>query len=79
MDRNYISLCYTYRVEHWDVNNENVHFDFFENGTGNINITADMFKEIRKFDPKVKLFLNDYNIMEGSDAGVTVLNCIVFN
>lgn len=51
-------------VEHWDVNNENLHGDWYEKATGNANITAKMFHDVHAVDPKVKLFLNDYGIME---------------
>ena len=33
----------TVRLEHWDVNNEDLHGDFFERHTGNPNITMQMF------------------------------------
>lgn len=52
------------RVEHWDVNNENIHGNFFESGTGDVNITMWMFKEVQKVDPTVKLFLNDYGVVK---------------
>ncbi|XP_046338920.2 endo-1,4-beta-xylanase 1-like isoform X2 [Haliotis rufescens] len=52
------------KVEHWDVNNENIHGNFFESGTGDVNITMWMFKEVHKVDPTVKLFLNDYGVVK---------------
>lgn len=54
------------RVEHWDVNNEDIHGDFFEQATGNANITMKMFHDSHNVDPHVKLFLNDYGIMENT-------------
>ena len=62
----YFSLKFFFllvRVEHWDVNNEDLHGDFYERHTGNPNITMQMFREINSVDPQVKLFLNDYAIM----------------
>ena len=53
----------TLRLEHWDVNNEDLHGDFFERHTGNPNVTMQMFRDIHAVDPNVKLFLNDYAIM----------------
>ena len=53
----------TVRLEHWDVNNEDLHGDFFEQHTGNPNVTMQMFRDIHAVDPNVKLFLNDYAIM----------------
>ncbi|XP_067660310.1 uncharacterized protein [Haliotis asinina] len=51
------------KLEHWDVNNENVHGNFYEEATGRVNITMDIFSEIRSMDPKPKLFLNDFAIV----------------
>ena len=64
------------RLEHWDVNNENLHGDFFERNTGDANITMDMFRQINMIDPDAKLFLNDYGIVEdayGQKAWVVLL------
>ena len=55
-----------YSLEHWDVNNENLHGDFFERNTGDANITMEMFRQINMIDSDVKLFLNDYGIVEDS-------------
>ncbi|XP_046549642.1 anti-sigma-I factor RsgI6-like [Haliotis rubra] len=51
------------KLEHWDVNNENVHGNFYEEATGHVNITMDIFSEVRSMDPKPKLFLNDFAIV----------------
>lgn len=50
-------------LEHWDVNNENLHGDFFERGTGDANITMQIFRDVHALDPTVKLFLNDFGII----------------
>ncbi|CAH1788447.1 unnamed protein product [Owenia fusiformis] len=51
------------RLHHWDVNNENLHGKFFEEKTGNADIMADMFREVRDLDPACKLFINDYLVV----------------
>ncbi|XP_046338916.2 anti-sigma-I factor RsgI6-like isoform X1 [Haliotis rufescens] len=56
------------KVEHWDVNNENVHGHFYEIGTGDANATMWMFREIHKLDPNVKLFLNDFGVVKDSHS-----------
>ncbi|KAL4218791.1 hypothetical protein ACF0H5_021378 [Mactra antiquata] len=55
-------------VEHWDVNNENLHGDWYEQHTGDPNITMKMFRDTHSVDHNVKLFLNDYGIMESGMA-----------
>lgn len=50
------------RLAHWDVNNENLHGDYFEQKLKNPNITFDMFRWIHQLEPGVKLFLNDYHV-----------------
>ncbi|XP_021346287.1 uncharacterized protein LOC110445816 [Mizuhopecten yessoensis] len=51
------------RLAHWDVNNENLHDDFFERTTGNINITMDMFRDVHTAEPNTQLFLNDFGVV----------------
>ncbi|XP_052790638.1 anti-sigma-I factor RsgI6-like [Mya arenaria] len=53
---------------HWDVNNENIHGDYFEQMTGDPNITMTMFRDTHALDPDVKLFLNDFNVMQSFSA-----------
>ena len=48
---------------HWDVNNEQLHGDFYEQKTRDTNITSQIFQEVKARDPDVTLFLNDYNIV----------------
>lgn len=59
----YIATRHPFRLEHWDVNNENVHGNFYEEATGHVNITMDIFSAVRSMDPKPKLFLNDFAIV----------------
>ncbi|ESO88542.1 hypothetical protein LOTGIDRAFT_125701, partial [Lottia gigantea] len=61
-------------LEHWDVNNENVHGNYYEERTGDVNITQWMFREIHKRDPDVKLFLNDFGIVNERYAGSSYYN-----
>ena len=50
-------------MRHWDVLNEDLHGKWFEEATGNDQITESLFQEVHSLDPKVKLFLNDYQII----------------
>ena len=59
-------MCVSFRLEHWDVNNENQHGDFYERQSWDVNITMQMFRDVHAIDPDVKLFLNDYGILESS-------------
>jgi len=52
------------------VNNENLNGDFFEQHTGDPNITMLMFDQIHAVDPAAKLFLNDYNVISNTDLTV---------
>lgn len=67
------SVMSKYRNEffHWDVNNELLHFDFYENKLGP-NATLDMFKKVHRADPLVTLFLNEFNIIERCDTAANV-------
>lgn len=51
-------------LQHWDVNNEHQHGDYYERRTGDANVTMNMFNDVRSIDPDVKLFFNDYAIIE---------------
>lgn len=51
------------RVEHWDVNNELLHGQLYEELTGDPHFTGEIFRSVSAFDPDVKLFLNDYNVV----------------
>ena len=46
----------------WDVNNEDMHFDYFRGRLGD-SITKWMFDEIHKIDPDCVLLSNEYNII----------------
>lgn len=70
----HIDLFSVHRVEHWDVNNEDIHGDFYEQKTGNANVTMDMFRDVHAVDPDVKLFLNEFGILENTVTVVLVLH-----
>ncbi|XP_060063726.1 uncharacterized protein LOC132544170 [Ylistrum balloti] len=50
-------------LEHWDVNNEDIHGNYFARHLGNPNITNDMFRWLHQAEPDVKLFLNEFNVV----------------
>ncbi|KAK9677321.1 hypothetical protein RND81_11G136300 [Saponaria officinalis] len=60
---NSIVSRYAGKVIGWDVNNENLHFNYFESKLG-LNITKHFFKRTKHFDRSTTLFINDYNIIE---------------
>ena len=64
-------------LEHWDVNNENLHGDFYEKKTLDPNITMKMFEDIHAVDPAVKLFLNDYGIVEARSRNMATVGLVV--
>ncbi|XP_064603596.1 anti-sigma-I factor RsgI6-like [Liolophura sinensis] len=55
-------------VEHWDVNNEMLHNNWYIRKTGDHDFTKKVFREVHQYDPHVKLFLNDFGVVAGSDA-----------
>ncbi|XP_047956325.1 endo-1,4-beta-xylanase 5 isoform X2 [Salvia hispanica] len=68
------SLMHKYRGDfvHWDVNNEMLHFDFYEDRLGP-NATLRLFKAAHQSDPLATLFMNEFNVVETcSDAESTV-------
>lgn len=68
------SLMSKYKEEfiHWDVSNEMLHFDFYEQRL-NSNATLHFFEMAHQSDPLATLFMNDYNVVETcSDVNSTV-------
>ena len=59
------SLMSRYKGEfvHWDVSNEMLHFDFYEERLGP-NATLEFFDTAQKADPLATLFMNDFNVVE---------------
>lgn len=58
---------FKYTFVHWDVNNEMLHGDYFGNRLGGW-VNPWMFQHARSQDPNVKLFVNDYNVVAGSET-----------
>ncbi|KAF8405066.1 hypothetical protein HHK36_009963 [Tetracentron sinense] len=59
------SLMNKYKEEfiHWDVSNEMLHFDFYEQRLGP-NASLHFYETAHQSDPLATLFLNDYNVVE---------------
>lgn len=53
------------KLDHWDVNNELLHGQLYEEMTRDPTYTQKIFQEVHARDPKPKLFLNDYNVVAG--------------
>ncbi|CAH1790776.1 unnamed protein product [Owenia fusiformis] len=62
------------RLEHWDVNNEDLHGSFFQTKTKDPNYLATIFRETRDVDKNVKLFINDFNVVSKSEITFAVAN-----
>ncbi|XP_047152439.1 endo-1,4-beta-xylanase 5 [Vigna umbellata] len=68
------SLMSQYRNEfiHWDVSNEMLHFDFYEQRLGS-DATLHFFETAHESDPLSTLFMKDFNVVETcSDVNSTV-------
>lgn len=68
------SLMSNYKDEfvHWDVDNEMLHWDFYEQKLGP-NASLDFFLTAHRSDPLARLFMNDFNVVETcNDAKSTV-------
>lgn len=68
------SLLKKYKEEfiHWDVNNEMLHFDFYEDRLSQ-NATLQFFDAAHQADPLATLFMNEFNVVETcSDINSTV-------
>ena len=50
-------------MEHWDVNNEMLHGQFFVDATGDPDIRVEMFKKVQEVSPNTLRFVNDYSIL----------------
>lgn len=79
VDARITSLLSRYKGDfvHWDVSNELLHFDFYEQRLGP-NASLGFFDTARKIDPLATLFMNDFNVIETcNDDKSTVDNYIV--
>jgi endo-1,4-beta-xylanase len=52
---------------HWDVNNEMLHGTFYQDRLGE-SIRPWMFQAAHAIDPNCRLFVNDYNVVSGSET-----------
>ncbi|PVD25617.1 hypothetical protein C0Q70_13276 [Pomacea canaliculata] len=59
-------------VQHWDVNNENLHGSWYQRTLHDINYDLELFREAHAADPNVHLFLNDYGVVMYGDSTGTV-------
>lgn len=55
---------YKGRISEYDVNNEMLHGDFYVKRFGS-SIHVDMFNWCKEIDPNAKLYVNDYQILDG--------------
>lgn len=67
------SLMLNYKNEfiHWDVDNEMLHFDFYEQRLGP-NASLEFFQTAQRSDPLARLFMNEFNVFEACDLKSTV-------
>ena len=70
-----LSICYDLRILNWDVMNENMHYHWYEDHTGNKAISQRLFEFVDKLDPDHQLFLNDYNVL---NSGLYNYVCTLF-
>ncbi|KAK1261636.1 hypothetical protein QJS04_geneDACA001174 [Acorus gramineus] len=72
------SLLYRYKGEfvHWDVNNEMLHYDFYETRLGR-NASLHFFDTTQRSDPSATLFMNDYNVVETCDDSNSTVDAYV--
>ena len=62
-------------MEHWDVNNENLHGDWYEQALNDPDVTPQMFEDVNAIDSDVKLFLNEFGVLENNMAMVRYKMC----
>nr|AAQ65190.1 At2g14690 [Arabidopsis thaliana] len=73
---NSVMKRYKGRLIGWDVMNENVHFNYFENMLGG-NASAIVYSLASKLDPDIPLFLNEFNTVEyDKDRVVSPVNVV---
>ncbi|WAR09058.1 XYN2-like protein [Mya arenaria] len=51
------------KLDHWDVNNELLHGQVYEEMTGDPTYSQHIFRAVHARDPRAKLFLNEYNVV----------------
>ncbi|GJN20410.1 hypothetical protein PR202_gb07785 [Eleusine coracana subsp. coracana] len=55
--------CYAGKLIHWDVVNENLHFNFFETKLGP-SASAQIYNQVGQIDKTAVLFMNEFNVLE---------------
>ncbi|XP_058780926.1 endo-1,4-beta-xylanase 5-like [Vicia villosa] len=73
------SLMNQYKTEfiHWDVSNEMLHFDFYEQRLGP-NATFQFFEAAHESDPLATLFMNDFNVVETCNDVKSSVDAYIF-
>ncbi|KAK4378263.1 hypothetical protein RND71_000125 [Anisodus tanguticus] len=73
------SLMNKYKNEfiHWDVDNEMLHYDFYEQRLGT-NTSLEFFQTAQQLDPLAKLFMNDYNVVETCNDMNSTVDAYIF-
>ncbi|XP_051144050.1 endo-1,4-beta-xylanase 4-like [Andrographis paniculata] len=61
---------------HWDVNNEMLHFDFYEDRLGS-DATLRFFETAHRADPLATLFMNEFNVVETCSDGKSTVDTYV--
>ncbi|KAL3613961.1 hypothetical protein CASFOL_042035 [Castilleja foliolosa] len=56
---------------HWDVNNEMLPYDFYDQRLGP-NASIEIFKKAQGLDPRARLFMNEFNVLENCDGQCAV-------
>lgn len=60
-------------MEHWDINNELLHGQVYEEITGDRHYSEKIYDMVHAADPVPKLFLNDYDVLAvGSNTDVSL-------
>ncbi|KAL6867458.1 hypothetical protein ACP4OV_015482 [Aristida adscensionis] len=72
------NLMTRYRGEfaHWDVNNEMLHYSFYEQRLGP-NASMEFFSVAQDADPLATLFMNEYNVVETCDDPFSTVDTYV--
>ncbi|XP_041350671.1 endo-1,4-beta-xylanase 1-like [Gigantopelta aegis] len=55
-------------VEHWDVNNENLHGFFFQEHVNDMDYNLQVFRTAHDTAPDVKMFLNEFAVVAGGST-----------
>ncbi|CAM8926593.1 unnamed protein product [Rhodiola kirilowii] len=60
----------------WDVNNEMLHYDFYEQQLGH-NATLRMFDLVHQLDPMATLYMNEFNVVETCNDGKSTVDAYI--